>query len=200
MPGTNHTVTSLPYLQVTSKTADGEEGRDTQTLTSGDRRYNTSEAQATAAQTPGNTRPSVLSPWLLLNGTEPWHRHGIHTRKQVMVCLHTLGVTCAVLCAWRRSRCLITLQQQGRGCITWLSYFWTLENADCSFQSIFYKARNIKNMKKFPPSLYPTIWNHKSRVKSTTRSETLFDQQTTPCTPWTTVHHSNTPTAGTLIL
>lgn len=80
---------------------------------------------------------------------------GIHTRKQVMVCLRILGVTCAVLCAWWRSRCLITLQQQGRGCITWLSYFWTLENADCSFQSIFYKTRNIKTWRKFPPFSTP---------------------------------------------
>lgn len=158
MPGTNQTVACLPYLQMTSKTADGEELRDSQTLMPGD---DTSAAQATAAQTPGNTPYQCCLPGCSSMGQSPgtelgW-QPGIHTWKQVMVCLHTLGVTGAVLCAWRRSRCLITLQQQGRGCITWLSYFWTLENADCSFQSIFYKTRNIKTWGNFPPLYTPSF-------------------------------------------
>lgn len=74
VPGTNQTVACLPYLQMTSKTADGEELRDSQTLIPGDAHISSSSHSSPDSR---ERTPSVLSPWLLLNGTEPWHRTGM---------------------------------------------------------------------------------------------------------------------------
>ena len=76
-----------------------------------------------------------------------------------------------MLCAWRRNRCLATLQQQGAGYVTWRSYFWTLENADCSFPSAISKTRNIKHQEQFPFSPLFFSWNQ-NRYRSTVGSLT----------------------------
>lgn len=96
------------------------------------------------------------------------------------------GVASDALYAWRGNRCLITLREQAGGYITQLSYFWTSENADCSFQSAFCKTRKIRHKEHF--SLPPLCFFLKSQEQKQVHGK-IIDTSSSAGSPWYQVQH-----------